>query len=109
MVGIGVDPRHVLGKDAETWERVGATFATLHAAGRRPQGKAGDDLRPAGVVDLEDTTGSLTTWLRRAGAKRGSVLVLRPDKFVFGVSDGPTAIGDGSSPSLRRWCCCLTV
>ena len=43
------------------------------------------------MVDVEDTTGSLTTWLRRAGAKQGSVLVLRPDKFVFGVSDGPTA------------------
>ena len=88
VVGIGVDPRHVLGADAATWERVGATFATLHAAGERPQGKAADDFRPACVVDLEDTTGSLTRWLRRAGAKRGSVLVLRPDKFVFGVSDG---------------------
>jgi 3-(3-hydroxy-phenyl)propionate hydroxylase len=88
VVGIGVDPHHVLGKDAETWERVGATFATLHTAGRRPQGKAGEDLRPTGVVDVEDTTDSLTTWLRRAGAKQGSVVVLRPDKFVFGVSDG---------------------
>ena len=67
-----------------------ATFATLHTAGRRPQGKANDDLRSARVVDVEDTTGSLTTWLRPAGAKQGSVLVLRHDKFVFGVSDGRT-------------------
>jgi 3-(3-hydroxy-phenyl)propionate hydroxylase len=90
VIGIGVDPRHVLGRDAETWQRVEATFATVHAAGERPQGKAGDDLRPACVVDLEDATGSLTAWLRRAGAKQGAVLALRPDKFVFGVSDGQT-------------------
>lgn len=91
VIGIGVDPRHVLGTDAGTWSRVGATLATLHPAGERPQGAAADDLRPACVVDLEDTTGSLTRWLRRAGARHGSVLVLRPDKFVFGVADRQTA------------------
>jgi 3-(3-hydroxy-phenyl)propionate hydroxylase len=80
----------VLGKKAETWERVEATFATLHAAGQRPQGNAGNSLRVEGVVDLEDITGALTAWRRRDGAKQGSVLVLRPDKFVFGVSDGHT-------------------
>jgi 3-(3-hydroxy-phenyl)propionate hydroxylase len=90
VVGIGVDPRPVLGQDAETWQRVEATFATLYAAGQRPQGTAGDDLRAECVVDLEDTTGALTGWLRRAGAKQGSVLVLRPDKFAFGVSHGQT-------------------
>jgi 3-(3-hydroxy-phenyl)propionate hydroxylase len=88
VIGIGVDPRRVLGSDTATWERVGATFATLYAAGTRPRGAVGDRLRAEGVVDLEDTAGALTGWLRRAGAKPGSVLVLRPDKFVFGVS-GP--------------------
>jgi hypothetical protein len=39
-------------------------------------------------VDLEDTSGELTTWLRRAGATHGSVLALRPDRFVFGITDG---------------------
>jgi 3-(3-hydroxy-phenyl)propionate hydroxylase len=86
VIGVGVDPRRVLGRDTETWQRVGATFATLYAAGTRPQGEVGDHLRPEGVVDVEDATGALSGWLRRAGAKPGSVLVLRPDKFVFGVS-----------------------
>ena len=90
VIGIGVDPRQVLGKDVETWERVDASFATLHAAGERPQGKAVEQLRAQCVVDLEDITGALTSWQRRAGAKQGSVLVLRPDKYVFGVSDGHT-------------------
>jgi 3-(3-hydroxy-phenyl)propionate hydroxylase len=86
VIGVGVDPRRVLGRDTETWQRIGATFATLHAAGTRPRGKVGERPRPEGVVDLEDTTGALSGWLRRAGAKPGSVIVLRPDKFVFGVS-----------------------
>jgi 3-(3-hydroxy-phenyl)propionate hydroxylase len=86
VIGIGVDPRRVLGKDTETWERIGARFATLYAAGTRPQGKVGDRLRSEGVVDLEDSTSALSGWLRRAGAKPGSVVALRPDKFVFGVS-----------------------
>ena len=90
VIGIGVDPRQVLGRDAETWQRVEATFATLSAAGKRPQGKAGGDLRAQRGADLEDITGALTGWCRRAGAKQGSVLVLRPDKYVFGVSTGRT-------------------
>jgi 3-(3-hydroxy-phenyl)propionate hydroxylase len=87
VVGIGVDPRRVLGDDTETWQRVGATFATLYAAGTRPRGQVGDRLRPEGVVDLEDADSAVRGWLRRAGATPGSVVVLRPDKFVFGVSD----------------------
>ena len=90
VIGIGADPRQVLGKDAEIWRSVEATFATLHAAGERPQVKAPDNLRAEGLVDLEDTTGALTGWQRRAGAKPGSVVALRPDKFVFGVSNGRT-------------------
>jgi 3-(3-hydroxy-phenyl)propionate hydroxylase len=87
VIGIGVDPRRVLGGDTETWQRVGATFATLYAAGTRPRGQVGDRLRPEGVVDLEDADSAVRGWLRRAGATPGSVVVLRPDKFVFGVSD----------------------
>ena len=86
VIGIGVDPRVALGTGCETWQQVGATFATLYRAGTRPQGKAGDHLRQAGVVELEDVTGTLNRWLSRAGATTDTVLVLRPDKFVFGVS-----------------------
>jgi 3-(3-hydroxy-phenyl)propionate hydroxylase len=90
VIGIGVDPRQVMGKDTAIWERVEASFLTLYGAGRRPQGPVGEKLRTDGVVDVEDTTGALTGWLRRAGARQGSVLVLRPDKFVFGVGERST-------------------
>jgi 3-(3-hydroxy-phenyl)propionate hydroxylase len=88
LLGVGVDPRVVLGRGATSWEDVEATFATVYRAGERPQGKVGDRLRPECVVDVEDTTGELSAWLRKAGATHGSVLALRPDKFVFGVTDG---------------------
>jgi len=85
VIGIGIDPREALG-DLDAWESVGASFATVYPAGTRPQGEIGDGRCRAGLVDLEDTTGALTKWLRRGGVRRGSVLVLRPDKYVFGVA-----------------------
>jgi len=85
VIGLGVDPREALGAGVTRWEQVGATFATVYAAGARPQGEIGDGRRKAGLVDLEDATGELTCWFRRAGIPRGSVVVLRPDKYVFGV------------------------
>lgn len=86
VIGYGVDPREVLGAGVATWERVEATFATVYPAGSRPQGEIGDGRRRAGLIDLEDTTGAFTRWLRKAGVRRGSVVVLRPDKYVFGVA-----------------------
>jgi len=86
VIGFGVDPREVLGSDLATWERLGATFATIYAAGTRPQGAVGDGRRNAGLVDLEDTSNSLAPWLRKAGLRRGGIVVLRPDKFAFGVA-----------------------
>lgn len=92
VIGIGIDPRAALGSDVLTWERVGATFATVFPAGARPQGDVGDGRRKAGLVDLEDTDDTLTGWLHRAGHKPGCVLVLRPDKYVFGVADDAHAL-----------------
>jgi 3-(3-hydroxy-phenyl)propionate hydroxylase len=88
LLGVGVDPRAVLGPGVASWEHVGATFATVHRAGERPRGQVGERVRAVDSVDLEDTSGELTTWLRRAGATHGSVLALRPDRFVFGLTDG---------------------
>ena len=68
------------------WQQVGTTFATVFDTGTRPQGSVGDGRRRAGLVDLEDTTGELGRWLRRHGLRDGQVLVLRPDRFVFGAS-----------------------
>jgi len=85
VIGVEVDPREALGSDLATWQQVEATFATVFAPGTRPQGTVGDGRRRAGLVDLEDTTGELTAWLRKAGIRRGELVVLRPDKFVFGA------------------------
>jgi len=92
VIGIGVDPREALGTGLTRWEQVAATFATVYAAGTRPQGEIGDGRRKAGLVDLEDSTGELARWLRKAGARRGTLVVLRPDKYVFGVSADPAIL-----------------
>jgi len=92
VIGIGVDPREALGTGLARWEQVAATFATVYAAGTRPQGEIGDGRRRAGLVDLEDSTGELARWLRKAGARHGTVVVLRPDKYVFGVSADPAIL-----------------
>ncbi|MCV7383000.1 bifunctional 3-(3-hydroxy-phenyl)propionate/3-hydroxycinnamic acid hydroxylase [Mycolicibacter longobardus] len=87
VVGIGVDPRDALKDGLADWEQVGATFATLYGPGARPQGAAG--CRRAGLVDLEDTTGEMMRWLRCHRIGKGELVVLRPDKFVFGAgADG---------------------
>lgn len=86
VIGLGIDPRDQLGVDLDVWQQVEATFATVFGTGTRPQGSVGDGRRRAGLIDLEDTTGELSRWLRRHGLHDGDVLVLRPDKFVFGVS-----------------------
>ena len=92
VIGLGIDPRDRLGADLDVWKQVGATFATVFRTGTRPQGTVGDGRRRAGLVDLEDTTGELTRWLRRHGLRDGQVLVLRPDKFVFGASSDASVL-----------------
>ncbi|MFT4261905.1 MAG: bifunctional 3-(3-hydroxy-phenyl)propionate/3-hydroxycinnamic acid hydroxylase [Nocardioides sp.] len=90
VIGVEVDPRDLI--DTALWQRVDATYTTLFAPGSRPQGTVGDGRRRIGLIDLEDTTGELTGWLRRAGIKPGSLVVLRPDKFVFGASRDPQVL-----------------
>jgi 3-(3-hydroxy-phenyl)propionate hydroxylase len=92
VIGVGVDPREALGADIETWTRVGAAFATVFAAGTRPQGAVGDGRRKVGLIDLEDTSGDFARWLRRHRIRRGDLVVLRPDKFVFAATSDATAI-----------------
>ncbi|KXO98348.1 bifunctional 3-(3-hydroxy-phenyl)propionate/3-hydroxycinnamic acid hydroxylase [Tsukamurella pseudospumae] len=86
VIGFETDPREALGAEALVWERLGANFATIYRSGARPQGRIGDGRRKAGLLDLEDTDDLLTSWLRRAGHRPGTVVVLRPDKYVFGAS-----------------------
>lgn len=86
VIGFDTDPRAALGANVAVWERLDASFATVYRAGARPQGRIGDGHNQAGLVDLEDTDGLLTSWLHRSGHRPGTLLVLRPDKYVFGAS-----------------------
>lgn len=83
VIGVGVDPRLVDGH--EHWVGLDPTWVSLFEAGTRPQGSPGQDRPADGLVDLELTDDTLHTWLRRAKAEPGSLVVLRPDKYVFAV------------------------
>ena len=99
VIGFEVDPREVLATEA--WDGVEATYATLFRAGTRPQGSVGDGRRRQGLIDIEDTHGTLTAWLRKAGHKPGTVLVLRPDKYVFGVTTDGCTLTDALVRQVR--------
>ncbi|MEV6335696.1 bifunctional 3-(3-hydroxy-phenyl)propionate/3-hydroxycinnamic acid hydroxylase [Nocardia vinacea] len=88
VVGNGVDPRAVLDADDLARLRVlGARFVTVYLLGGRPQGEPGDG-RATGddYADVEDHTGALTCWFARASVGIGGVVLLRPDRFVFGTA-----------------------
>jgi 3-(3-hydroxy-phenyl)propionate hydroxylase len=42
-------------------------------------------VRPDGAVEIEDVSGELLAWLRSRGHARGSVVIVRPDRFVYGA------------------------
>lgn len=83
VVGIGLDPRDAIAE--ETWTRPEPRWAALHESGTRANGSPGDGRSADDLIDLELVDRSLRPWLRRAGARHGSVIVLRPDKYVFCV------------------------
>ncbi|HNP56223.1 bifunctional 3-(3-hydroxy-phenyl)propionate/3-hydroxycinnamic acid hydroxylase [Gordonia sp. UBA7599] len=89
VIGFEIDPRDTLGDDVDAWSSIEATYATVYRAGHRPQGPTGDSSGRTGLVDLEDTEGILTRWLTKAGHQPGTLVVLRPDRYVFGAeTDG---------------------
>ena len=45
VIGLGIDPRDLLGADLDVWHQVEATFATVFGTGARPQGSIGDGRR----------------------------------------------------------------
>ncbi|MET8778857.1 bifunctional 3-(3-hydroxy-phenyl)propionate/3-hydroxycinnamic acid hydroxylase [Nocardia sp. NPDC004654] len=94
VLGYGVDPRTACSaEDLAVLDGLGSHFVTVYPLGSRPQGKPGDG-RGGGdaVADIEDHTGALVRWFGKAGVRRGGVVVLRPDRFVFGVAPrGETA------------------
>ncbi|WP_067671952.1 bifunctional 3-(3-hydroxy-phenyl)propionate/3-hydroxycinnamic acid hydroxylase MhpA [Nocardia miyunensis] len=116
VLGYGVDPRAVLGADdVAALRRLGTEFVTVYPAGGRPQGRPGDG-RTGGDhhLDVEDHTGTLGRWLARAGVRIGGLVLLRPDRYVFGTAtpeDGGALIAElfrqltwsaTSSPEIAR-------
>ncbi len=101
VLGIGVDPREVIGADLP--DRLGATSVVLHAPGTRPTGRPGEHRPRAGLIDLEAGDGSFSSWLRRARIAPGSVVILRPDKFVFGVIRTPADVATAGALVARLY------
>lgn len=92
VLGNGVDPRERFSPDdLVALKRLGARFVTVYPLGGRPQGVPGDGR--SDVADVEDHTGALTRWFGKAGVKHGDVVLLRPDKYVFGTATTHTAAG----------------
>jgi 3-(3-hydroxy-phenyl)propionate hydroxylase len=85
LVGVGTDPRRSLTEsDLATWRRLDTRFVTVYPFGGRQQGDAAR-VRPEGLVEIEDVSGELLAWLRSHGHGRGSVVIVRPDRFVYGA------------------------
>lgn len=88
LLGYGVDPRTALSADdLAALQALGTRFVSVYPIGGRPQGKPGDG-RFTGddYTDIEDHTGVLTRWFGKAGVRTGGLLLMRPDRYVFGTS-----------------------
>jgi 3-(3-hydroxy-phenyl)propionate hydroxylase len=96
LIGIGIDPRKAMTEpDHAGWRRLDTRFVTVYPFGGRPQGDAAC-MRPEGLIEVEDVSGELLAWLRSHGHGRGSVVIARPDRFVYG------AVAGNELPSATR-------
>ncbi|MEU2256842.1 bifunctional 3-(3-hydroxy-phenyl)propionate/3-hydroxycinnamic acid hydroxylase [Nocardia xishanensis] len=88
VLGYGVDPRAACTADElAVLDRLDCHFVTVYPLGGRPQGTPGDGRGGNDqVADVEDHTGELARWFAKGGVRQGDVLVLRPDRFVFGIA-----------------------
>jgi 3-(3-hydroxy-phenyl)propionate hydroxylase len=85
LIGAGVDPRTALSaSDRAVWDALGARYVAMYEFGRRPTGEV-DRAVPAGLIEMEDPEGAFFAWLRASRGRDGSVAIVRPDKFVFGL------------------------
>jgi 3-(3-hydroxy-phenyl)propionate hydroxylase len=97
LIGVGTDPRKSMTEaDLAGWHRLHASFVTVYPFGGRPQGDAAR-VRPEGLVEIEDVSGELLAWLRSHGHGIGSVVIARPDRFVYGA-----VAASGLSAATRR-------
>ncbi|WP_051028042.1 bifunctional 3-(3-hydroxy-phenyl)propionate/3-hydroxycinnamic acid hydroxylase MhpA [Nocardia higoensis] len=85
MLGYGLDPRRQLSAtDLAVLHAIDTRFVTVYPIGGRPQGRPGEGRDD--VVDIEDHSGELVRWFRKAGLRPGGLVLLRPDRFVFGIA-----------------------
>ena len=93
LVGNACDPR--AGLDAKTLaglETLGARFVALYPLGGRLQGdQVPRDGSVSALIEAEDLTGEGVAWFRSAGAKKGSIAIIRPDKFVYALTPAADA------------------
>ena len=85
LIGLGVDPRAALSfYDLAFWELQEARFIIAYPFGSRPQHRV-SHTAAQGIHVAEDISGELYTWLIDHDAAQGDVVIIRPDRFVFGV------------------------
>ncbi len=93
LVGCAADPR--AGLDAKTLaglEALGARFVALYPFGGRPQAdEVPKDGSVSALLEVEDLTGEGVAWFRSVGGKKGSVAIVRPDKFVYALTPAADA------------------
>lgn len=96
VVGYGADPRDGLSlAQREALRVLGTRFVTVYPTGGRPQGEPGDGrVAATDYADVEDHTGALAEWFAKAGVALGGTVLLRPDRYVFGIGakSGATAL-----------------
>lgn len=87
LLGLGVDPREGLSVSAlGVLEALDTCFVSVYKKGLRPQGHNGvDRVSPAGLKEVEEQDNLLARWFRQNGISKGSIVIVRPDKFVFGA------------------------
>jgi len=85
LIGLGVDPRVVLSfDDLAFWESQESCFIVAYPFGGLPQHRVSHEAAQ-GINVAEDPNGELYGWLIDHDAANGDVVIVRPDRFVFGV------------------------
>lgn len=92
FLGFGVDPRLALDADERTfWRGVGVRYVRVYPDMGRPQGEGVAREPDVELCEVEDIGGKLGAWIRKYGgpraSRRGLVVVLRPDHYVFAVAE----------------------
>jgi 3-(3-hydroxy-phenyl)propionate hydroxylase len=86
LVGAGCDPRTGMDESSlALWRALGARYLAVYPFGDRPAGDHLSHAAPEGLVEAEDPDDAFHRWLRAGGGNKGSVVVLRPDRFVFAL------------------------